>query len=117
MSATLPADRLHVFHVSDRYLDVLVDLYLFEYKEPSRKVPYYTSDMIQALSVKDRLHTSMSVSTQTCYILALRALCPPGIAVIPWLALALTPRDIVLAALLAINVIDGDGYIRKIATE
>ncbi|HLZ64421.1 MAG TPA: hypothetical protein VKR06_46430 [Ktedonosporobacter sp.] len=78
-----------------------------------RLIPRYTVDKTSIQCVIDAIGR-MSKTIQSCYTLNICCYCPVGASMTVWLNFGPTPRQIALAALRAVDVVDSEGYVETV---
>jgi len=131
--------QVHVAALSDIQIDALIDRYVVHMdpwccgdiwmghctlcgtvQEPTmaqryfgngghhRLIPRYTQDRAMAVLIFDAI-ARLGATMQTCHILNLSCLCPSLVNMLQWLLYKATARQVAIAALQAVGIVDVQG--------
>jgi len=138
---TIEVAQVHVAALSDIQIDALVDRYVvhidpwcegsiwnrrcticgtvqeetmaqryFGNGGHHRLIPRYTQDRATAMLIFDAI-ARLGATMQTCHILNLSCLCPSLVNMLEWLLYKATARQVAIAALQAVGIVDVQGII------
>ncbi len=88
-----------------------LDQRLFGSSGHARRIPHYTADRVSARAIFDALRRNFKATVLVCFIENLHAMCPSWYSFEMWLLFDATAQQIALAALMAVGVVDQQGYL------